>query len=170
MAEILDIIDEKGDPKDALQAIRDNFISVNKQSLRAGEYLLASASFATTQAFTSATWAQITNCQFSITASGGLLKVFASFPSSVADKNRAGYIKIELDDVIVAAGQMGNHFVGDAGNGSQEGQIALAYLANVNAGKHTIKCYARLDSGGSTFTIGNTSLLSTVFITESLRG
>lgn len=170
MPDILDIIDTNASPEEQMDSIRKNFTMVSKAGLKSGNYLLESKSSKVSQSITSTTRTALTEFQFSIQSSGGMVSILANFVAAVADKNRVGYITMEIDDVVVSSGQLGNTFVGDAGNGAQYGTIALCYISNIITGKHTVKFYGYLNTGGSTFTVGATDLISTVYITESIRG
>lgn len=162
MAEILDIIDEKADPKESMQSIRDNFKTIQNQTLKAGPYLLASASVKTAQNVTSATYVDLTAFKGSLATSGGLVTFQFSIFALVTAAN--GSYALYVDDVEVAWASVGIA-------SSVLTNIPLVYSANLNAGNHTWKIKAKVSAGTmQTGYYSTTATGSNFSIIEFLRG
>ncbi len=160
MAEILDIIDEKKDPKEALQSIRDNFLTINKQSLRAGAYLLTALEVKTNQTVSSLTYVALSQFAGSVNTSGGLVQFCGSIITNNSPANTC--IGLFVDDVEVAQSLL----VGDIAT-----NVSVSYIANLNAGNHKWQLKAKTNAGSTE--IGYYAALlasSKLYITENLRG
>lgn len=161
MAEILDIIDPDGDVKDALKGIRDNFLTQNKQSLRAGAHMLADIVVGTAQTVTSTSYIALTGLSGSFNSSGGLVLVDASIPAFPA--NRLVNVTLFIDDEEKAWG-----VCYDVG-GQVGANIMISRWIQLNSGNHKWQLKAKVDAG-SVSVVAGTDTKTTLSIIEFLRG
>lgn len=159
MAEILDIIDEKEDPKSQLQAIRDNFLTINKQGLRAGAYLLQDIVSGTPQVVSSTSYIALNGFSGSFNSSGGLIFFDGSFYVNQIGVGVFFTLLIDGEEkawayLYVAAQGVSN--------------VIINRRISLNAGNHKYEVKVKV-SGGSA-TVNNASIKSTFSIVEFLRG
>lgn len=137
---ILQTIDPEGDLKEQLQAIRDNFLTLQKDSLKGAAQVLALTALSSDQSVTSATPVGI-GLKTSITTSGGLVMLFgvASLETNGV-ANATTTVRLTLDDET-----KGEQFLSLVNLYS--GVACIPWAGAVGAGVHTIDLTFGIDAG-----------------------
>lgn len=165
MPEILDQIDPKGELAEQLESARNNFLTLTKQTLRAGAYLISNTKVETAQVVTSATYAKVTALEGSFNSAGGLVLFAGGISISLSGPQTASIVLLidgEEKQFIPCS-------VGAAGVWTSS--APLNFYVALNEGRHTWQIKAKTDNfGGNTVTVGSATLISNLSILEFLRG
>jgi hypothetical protein len=161
MPEVLDIVDQNGDPKEQMQSIRDNFQTLSRQGLKSGTYLLVDTVLATSQVISSTSYIAVSGLTGSFSSSGGVTLLQASIPAFPAA--HTVNLTLFLDGNETAWGVCYD-------NGGQTGiNVVVQKWLQLNAGNHKYEIKAKVDAGS--VTIGAQSGAKvTLSIVEFLRG
>lgn len=166
MPEILDIIDSQGNVQEQLEAARNNFLTLTKQTLKLGAYLLASVSVKVAQSVASTAYVALQQFSGSFTSSGGLVQFTGSI---VIDNSNAGatyttVVGLFIDDVEKAQFILTGFLIGS---------VPISYSENLNAGNHKwqLKALTATNTAALGYYASGTAIAgSNVFITEFIRG
>ncbi len=126
---ILAVIDPEGDVKEQLQSIRDNFLSLQKDSLRGAAQVLAYTNLSNNIAITGLEPIG-RGLRTSINCSGGLVMVFAS--TSISSSGGTTTAKIIVDDEAKQQASVSNDPAGS------EESLSLMWAGEIGQGVHTI--------------------------------
>ena len=157
--ERLDIPSTQSSPEDALRVQTTNAKLIQQGLDKLGINVLKSQVNRVVQNVSSTSYVQLTNYQFSVTASGGTIIVL--FNPVLAYNVLTLSIRCDIDGLPVRE----MLFV------SQDNHSAtptMTIVQNLNAGQHTIKFYGKVD--GSTAVIGHASYDSAVYVLEIMKG
>lgn len=162
MPDILDIIDKDATPEEQMDSIRKNFTMVSKSNLKAGTYQLLNLKVNVAQNISTATYSNLSQFAGSFNSSGGLVSFVGNV--LVATSGNLTVLELYIDDVAQA------NFT-QSSTTLVYGSVAVLFSTMLNAGNHTWRIKAKVDTGTTTIgylsTSGSTSNIS---ITESLRG
>jgi hypothetical protein len=138
---ILAVIDPEGDVKEQLQSIRDNFLTLQKDSLKGAAQVLALTALGSNVSVTATTDTSI-GLKTSITTSGGLIFLFAVCKFSPLGTNTTT-MRLTLDGVTQAQASE-SRAAGYAAN------AALVWAGAVGSGLHVIDAVFSVDTSNTT--------------------
>ncbi len=162
MAEILDIIDTKGEQVDQLESIRKNFLTLTKQGQKAGSYLLADIVGVTTQPISSTAFVPLTDFQGSFNSSGGLVLVDFSVLKDATGIDV--FFALFIDDIAVGWAYSYET------SGSLLHTVVISRWMQLNAGNHKFQVKCKVGSGSVTVGPQSTGTNGTLSVVEFLRG
>lgn len=134
---ILQVIDPEGDIKEQLQAIRDNFLSLQKDALKGAAQVIAYTPLNANTSFSTGSFESI-GLKSSITTSGGLvLLVGVSMLVDAAPPN-SGYMQLTLDDDVKASTRL---------DATYNNASPCIWAGTVGAGLHVIDLQFQKEAG-----------------------
>lgn len=124
---ILQVIDPDGEIKEQLQAIRENFLTLQKDSLKGAAQVVGFTPLGANQVVSSTSYVSI-GLKTSITTSGGLVMLFG-VTGMEFDAGATVAVQVTLDGEVKAQGK---------GEEAVQPTITLVWAGTVGAGVHVI--------------------------------
>lgn len=134
---ILQVIDPDGEIKEQLQAIRENFLTLQKDSLKGAAQVLALSVLSADFATSSTTYTSV-GLKASITTSGGLV-MLVGVASDAGNFAHTPQMQLVLDDAVKASQLFGNGIGG-----------SITWAGVVGAGVHVIDLQFLTNTGTMT--------------------
>lgn len=155
----LGLVNTKLSVEDNLQILRDNGIETSKKLANLGTTLLKEKKSRVAQSTSSATYVPLTEWQFGVKTSGGLVEV--KLETYVAVNGNQAVIELLVDDAVKKEVNFGS--VGLAYN-----NLALTWCGELVKGNHTFKFSVKSTTGN--VDIGSTLYDSTCYVIEFNNG